>query len=91
MDLTLDMLALKCLRGFTIKMEAYLYETVIGTEGAWDEMNNALKNIEFTGDDIRISHFFGRTYVINVPQTRFTSLNPRPQWRGFQLAPSDKN
>ena len=62
-----------------------LFETVIGTEGAWDEMNGAFENIEFQEDTIRISRFFDKAYVINVPRTHSNnSLNP-PQWHGFQI------
>lgn len=67
------------------KNERLLYETVIGTEGAWDEMNNAFKDIEFKEDTIRISRFFNKAYVINVPRTHSNNpLNP-PQWLGFQV------
>lgn len=67
------------------KNERLLYETVIGTEGAWDEMNGAFKNIEFKADTIRISSFFDKAYVIKVPPTHSNnSLNP-PQWHGFQI------
>jgi hypothetical protein len=68
------------------------YQTVIGTEGAWDEMNHAFEDIQFKGDSIHISSFFGRSYVINVPRPHSSnSLNQTTHWHGFQLAPSDNS
>jgi hypothetical protein len=69
-----------------------LYQTVIGTEGAWDEMNNAFKDIEFRVDTIRISSFFERAYIINVPPAYSSnSLNATSQWYGYQVARSDNS
>ena len=42
-----------------------VYEKLIGSDGAWDELNHAYKNIIFDGDHIRISHCWDRVFVIN--------------------------
>lgn len=42
-----------------------LHEELIGEDGAWDELNHAYKNIEFDGDLIRVSHCWGRDYVLS--------------------------
>jgi hypothetical protein len=41
-----------------------LHEKLIGEDGAWDELDHAYKNIEFDGDLIRVSNYWGRDYVV---------------------------
>jgi hypothetical protein len=42
-----------------------MHERLIGKDGAWDELNHAYKKIDFEGDVIRISHWWGRDHVIS--------------------------
>jgi hypothetical protein len=41
-----------------------LADQMIGSDGSWTELENSYKQIEFDRDTIRISHLWGRTYVI---------------------------
>jgi hypothetical protein len=42
-----------------------MYERMIGSDGAWSELDNAFEEIVFVGDRIHISQLWGRSHVIN--------------------------
>jgi hypothetical protein len=41
-----------------------VYEKLIGSDGAWNELDDAFEEIVFEGDHIRISQLWGRSHVI---------------------------
>ena len=45
-----------------------VYERMIGSDGAWSELDGAFKEIAFEGEDIRISQLWGRSHVIHKPE-----------------------
>ena len=42
-----------------------LYDKLIGSDGAWSELNGAFQKIEFDGDFIRLSQLWGSSLLIN--------------------------
>ncbi|HEX7294346.1 MAG TPA: hypothetical protein VF251_01255 [Pyrinomonadaceae bacterium] len=53
-----------------------LYREIIGSDGAWTELDNAFKEITFEGDAIRISHLWGRSHTINKSQLKRPDNDP---------------
>jgi len=46
------------------RQDKVLYEEMIGSDGAWSELDNAFEDIRFDNDVIRISQLWGRSYLI---------------------------
>ncbi len=42
-----------------------VYEKMIGSDGAWSELDDAFEEITFEGETIRISQLWGRSHVIH--------------------------
>jgi hypothetical protein len=47
-----------------------IYEKLIGSDGAWSELDDAFENIDFEGESIRISQLWGRSHVINKSELK---------------------
>lgn len=47
-----------------------VYEKVIGSDGAWSELDSAFEEIGFEGEDIRISQLWGRSHVIHKAELK---------------------
>lgn len=47
-----------------------VYEKLIGSDGAWSELNDAFENIEFERESIRVSQLWGRSHVINKSELK---------------------
>ena len=71
-----ETLSYSWLRGAEIHLKIYdrqdkvLYEEMIGSDGAWSELDNAFEDIRFDDDVIRISQLWGRSYLIKQSELR---------------------
>ena len=52
------------------RQDKVLYEEMIGSDGAWSELDNAFEDIRFDNDVIRISQLWGRSYLIKQSELR---------------------